>query len=141
MSDKKSRFTAVKEKLDSNFDSSDEIEEQDQESETNQAGKGENNSTGAAIEKANQKPKPAIEPVSTIKTAEVRMTRKTTAMPLALALAVKELKDRRNLAIQKGKGRTTDDDIIVEALKLFFSQKGEYRESLDLAENRLRTYS
>lgn len=55
-------------------------------------------------------------------------TRKAFTIPLFLDLAMKELKNKRNLQrqISREKGRVTDDDIIREALEMMFAQQGEF---------------
>lgn len=71
------------------------------------------------------------------------MTRKTTTMPLLLDLAVKELKNRRNLArkfANKGTSKTTEDDIVIEALNYFFKQSGEINDCLTAAKSQIQTF-
>lgn len=137
----KNRFTAVKEKMDSNFDSSLENDDQYQNEEIKNASENKTNQSDENVEKLPKVSKPSIKSAPAKVAVDDRITRKTIGMPLALALAVKEIKERRNLALQKGKGRTTDDDIVVEALQLYFNQSGEFIESLELAETKLRNYS
>jgi hypothetical protein len=54
---------------------------------------------------------------------EMPVTRKTTALPLVLDIAIKEVKERRNIAnkIKRSK-KITEDDVVIEALELYFKQ-------------------
>ena len=67
-------------------------------------------------------------------------TRKTTALPLVLDLAIKEVKERRNIAskIKKSK-KITEDDVVVEALELYF-KKAENKSFLEAAYEKLKYF-
>jgi hypothetical protein len=71
---------------------------------------------------------------------EIPAMRKTTAIPLVLDLAIKEVKERRNIAgkIQKTK-KITEDDVIVEALELYFG-KAENKSCLEAATEKLKYF-
>ncbi len=68
---------------------------------------------------------------------EIPTTRKTTALPLVLDIAIKEVKERRNIAskIKKSK-KITEDDVVVEALELYF-KKSENKSFLAAAYEKL----
>jgi len=68
---------------------------------------------------------------------EIPTTRKTTALPLVLDIAIKEVKERRNIAskIKKSK-KITEDDVVVEALELYF-KKAENKSYLEAAYEKL----
>lgn len=65
-------------------------------------------------------------------------TRKTTALPLVLDIAIKEVKERRNIAskIKKSK-KITEDDVVIEALELYF-KKAENKSYLEAAYEKLK---
>ena len=69
---------------------------------------------------------------------EIPTTRKTTALPLVLDIAIKEVKERRNIAskIKKSK-KITEDDVVVEALELYF-KKAENKSYLEAAYEKLK---
>lgn len=69
---------------------------------------------------------------------EIPTTRKTTALPLVLDIAIKEVKERRNIAskIKKSK-KITEDDVVVEALELYF-KKPENKSFLEAAYEKLK---
>src|SRR5215204_5608749 len=71
---------------------------------------------------------------------EIPTTRKTTALPLVLDLAIKEVKERRNIAskIIKSK-KITEDDVVVEALELYF-KKAENKSFLEAAYEKLKYF-
>jgi hypothetical protein len=71
---------------------------------------------------------------------EIPTTRKTTALPLVLDLAIKEVKERRNIAskIKKSK-KITEDDVVVEALELYF-KKAENKSFLEAAYEKLKYF-
>lgn len=68
---------------------------------------------------------------------EIPTTRKTTALPLVLDIAIKEVKERRNIAnkINKSK-KITEDDVVIEALELYF-KKTENKSFLEAAYEKL----
>jgi hypothetical protein len=72
---------------------------------------------------------------------EIPTTRKTTALPLVLDLAIKEVKERRNIAskIKKSK-KITEDDVVVEALELYF-KKAENKSFLEAAYEKLKYFA
>lgn len=52
---------------------------------------------------------------------EIPITRKTTALPLVLDIAIKEVKERRNIASKINRSKKiTEDDVVIEALELYF---------------------
>lgn len=69
---------------------------------------------------------------------EIPTTRKTTALPLVLDIAIKEVKERRNIAskIKKSK-KITEDDVVIEALELYF-KKAENKSYLEAAYEKLK---
>lgn len=69
---------------------------------------------------------------------EIPTTRKTTALPLVLDIAIKEVKERRNIAskIQKSK-KITEDDVVIEALELYF-KRAENKSYLEAAYAKLK---
>jgi hypothetical protein len=71
---------------------------------------------------------------------EIPTTRKTTALPLVFDIAIKEVKERRNIAskIKKSK-KITEDDVVVEALELYF-KKAENKSYLDAAYEKLKNF-
>ena len=75
-----------------------------------------------------------------MKANEIPTTRKTTALPLVLDLAIKEVKERRNIAskIIKSK-KITEDDVVVEALELYF-KKAENKSFLEAAYEKLKYF-
>jgi len=69
---------------------------------------------------------------------EIPTTRKTTALPLVLDIAIKEVKERRNIASKINKSKKiTEDDVVVEALELYF-KKSENKSFLESAYQKLR---
>jgi hypothetical protein len=69
---------------------------------------------------------------------EIPTTRKTTALPLVLDIAIKEVKERRNIASRLNKSKKiTEDDVIVEALELYFN-KAENKSFLESANEKLK---
>ena len=69
---------------------------------------------------------------------EIPTTRKTTALPLVLDIANKEVKERRNIASKINKSKKiTEDDVVVEALELYF-KKAENKSFLDAAYEKLK---
>lgn len=71
---------------------------------------------------------------------EIPTTRKTTCLPLVLDLAIKEVKERRNIAskIIKSK-KITEDDVVVEALELYF-KRAENKSFLEAASEKLKYF-
>lgn len=71
---------------------------------------------------------------------EIPTTRKTTALPLVLDIAIKEVKERRNIAskIKKSK-KITEDDVVVEALELYF-KKAENKSCLEAAYEKIKYF-
>ncbi len=69
---------------------------------------------------------------------EIPTTRKTTALPMVLDLAIKEVKERRNIAgkFKKSK-KITEDDVVIEALELYFN-KAENKSCLEAANEKLK---
>lgn len=68
---------------------------------------------------------------------ETPTTRKTTALPLVLDIAIKEVKERRNIASKfKKLKKITEDDVVVEALELYF-KKAENKSFLEAAYEKL----
>ncbi len=71
-------------------------------------------------------------------TNEIPTTRKTTALPLVLDIAIKEVKERRNIASKiNNSKKITEDDVVVEALELYF-KKAENKSFLEAAQEKLR---
>ena len=69
---------------------------------------------------------------------EIPTTRKTTALPLVLDIAIKEVKERRNIASKINKSKKiTEDDVVVEALELYF-RKAENKSFLEAAYEKLK---
>lgn len=69
---------------------------------------------------------------------EIPTTRKTTALPLVLDIAIKEVKERRNIASKfKKLKKITEDDVVVEALELYF-KKAENKSFLEAAYEKLK---
>jgi 3-phenylpropionate/cinnamic acid dioxygenase small subunit len=69
---------------------------------------------------------------------EILTTRKTTALPLVLDLAIKDVKARRNIASKfKKSKKITEDDVVVEALELYF-KKAENKSYLEAAYEKLK---
>ncbi len=72
------------------------------------------------------------------KTNEIPTTRKTTALPLVLDIAIKEVKERRNIASKiNNSKKITEDDVVVEALEFYF-KKAENKSFLEAAQEKLR---
>ena len=68
---------------------------------------------------------------------EIPITRKTTALPLVLDIAIKEVKERRNIASKiKRSKKITEDDVVIEALELYF-KKAENKSYLESAYEKL----
>jgi gas vesicle protein len=68
---------------------------------------------------------------------EIPTTRKTTALPLVLDIAIKEVKERRNIASKiKRSKKITEDDVVIEALELYF-KKAENKSYLEAAYEKL----
>ena len=68
---------------------------------------------------------------------EIPITRKTTALPLVLDIAIKEVKERRNIASKiKRSKKITEDDVVIEALELYF-KKAENKLYLEAAYEKL----
>jgi hypothetical protein len=68
---------------------------------------------------------------------EIPITRKTTALPLVLDIAIKEVKERRNIASKiKRSKKITEDDVVIEALELYF-KKAENKSYLEAAYEKL----
>jgi hypothetical protein len=122
----KNRFSAVKEQMSANLQENSDNEEELDESNGAETGASETNGNGK-----NKRTEPRNEP---------KMTRKTMTIPVVLDVAVKELKDSRNLGRQKGTSKNTEDEIITEALNYFFIQKGEFKEALEAAEIKVSKY-
>ena len=73
-----------------------------------------------------------------LQTNEIPTTRKTTALPLVLDIAIKEVKERRNIASKiNNSKKITEDDVVVEALELYF-KKSENKSFLEAAQEKLR---
>lgn len=71
-------------------------------------------------------------------TNEIPTTRKTTALPLVLDIAIKEVKERRNIASKiNNSKKITEDDVVVEALELYF-KKAENKSFLEAAQEKIR---
>jgi hypothetical protein len=69
---------------------------------------------------------------------EIPTTRKTTALPLVLDIAIKEVKERRNIASKfKKSKKVTEDDVVVEALELYF-KKAENKSFLEAAYEKIK---
>lgn len=69
---------------------------------------------------------------------EIPTTRKTTALPLVLDIAIKEVKERRNIASKINKSKKiTEDDVVVEALESYFG-KTENKSFLEAAYEKLK---
>lgn len=69
---------------------------------------------------------------------EIPTTRKTTAIPLVLDIAIKEVKERRNIASKiKRSKKITEDDVVIEALELYF-KKTENKSYLEAAYEKLQ---
>ena len=69
---------------------------------------------------------------------EIPTTRKTTALPLVLDIAIKEVKERRNISSRFNKSKKiTEDDVVVEALELYF-KKAENKFFLEAAYGKLK---
>jgi hypothetical protein len=69
---------------------------------------------------------------------EIPTTRKTTALPLVLDIAIKEVKERRNIASKFNKSKKiTEDDVVIEALELYF-KKAENKSYLESANEKLK---
>ena len=69
---------------------------------------------------------------------EIPITRKTTALPLVLDIAIKEVKERRNIASKiNGSKKITEDDVVIEALELYF-KKAENKSYLESAYEKLK---
>lgn len=133
----KNRFSKLNEVMAENLKNKQELGIEE-EGEVNNPAK----SDGAEDDGSESKIKPDKQPPSK-PAADIRLTRKTTSMPLVLDLAIKELKERRNLVRQverKEKGKTTEDDIMIEALEFFFNQEGEFSECLAAANNKLMVF-
>lgn len=85
-------------------------------------------------------PKTAKKTSETIKaeTKEIPTTRKTTALPLVFDIAIKEVKERRNIASKiKRSKKITEDDVVIEALELYF-KKAENKSCLQSAYEKLK---
>jgi hypothetical protein len=68
---------------------------------------------------------------------EIPITRKTTALPLVLDIAIKEVKERRNIASKINRSKKiTEDDVVIEALELYF-KKAENKSYLESAYEKL----
>ncbi len=68
---------------------------------------------------------------------EIPITRKTTALPLVLDIAIKEVKERRNIASKINRSKKiTEDDVVIEALELYF-KKAENKSYLEAAYEKL----
>lgn len=68
---------------------------------------------------------------------EIPTTRKTTALPLVLDIAIKEVKERRNIASKINRSKKiTEDDVVIEALELYF-KKAENKSYLEAAYEKL----
>ena len=81
--------------------------------------------------------KPSVKKNQT-QTYEMPTTRKTTALPLVLDIAIKEVKERRNIASKiNNSKKITEDDVVVEALELYF-RKAENKSFLEAAQEKLR---
>ena len=71
-------------------------------------------------------------------TNEMPTTRKTTALPLVWDIAIKEVKERRNIASKiNNSKKITEDDVVVEALELYF-RTAENKSFLEAAQEKLR---
>lgn len=69
---------------------------------------------------------------------EIPTTRKTTALPLVLDIAIKEVKERRNIASKfKKSKKITEDDVVIEALEFYFKQ-AKYKSYLESAKEKLK---
>ena len=69
---------------------------------------------------------------------EIPITRKTTALPLVLDIAIKEVKERRNIASKINRSKKiTEDDVVIEALELYF-KKAENKSYLESAYEKLK---
>ena len=68
---------------------------------------------------------------------EIPITRKTTALPLVLDIAIKEVKERRNIASKINRSKKiTEDDVVIEALELYF-KNAENKSYLEAAYEKL----
>ena len=71
-------------------------------------------------------------------TIDMPTTRKTTALPLVLDIAIKEVKERRNIASKiNNSKKITEDDVVVEALEMYF-KKAENKSFLEAAQEKIR---
>jgi hypothetical protein len=69
---------------------------------------------------------------------EIPTTRKTTALPLVLDIAIKEVKERRNIASKfKKSKKITEDDVVIEALEFYFKQ-AKNKSYLESAKEKLK---
>ena len=92
--------------------------------------------TKVEIEKPSTPSKKALEKTKG-QVSEIPTTRKTTALPLVLDIAIKEVKERRNIASKfKKSKKITEDDVVVEALELYF-RKAENKSYLEAAYEKL----
>lgn len=92
--------------------------------------------TKIEIEKPSKSSKKALEKTKG-QANEIPITRKTTALPLVLDIAIKEVKERRNIASKiKRSKKITEDDVVIEALELYF-KKAENKSYLEAAYEKL----
>lgn len=92
--------------------------------------------TKVEIEKPSKPSKKALEKTKG-QVDEIPTTRKTTALPLVLDIAIKEVKERRNIASKiKRSKKITEDDVVIEALELYF-KKAENKSYLEAAYEKL----
>jgi hypothetical protein len=93
--------------------------------------------TKVEIKQSSKPLKKALEKTSE-QVNEIPITRKTTALPLVLDIAIKEVKERRNIASKiKRSKKITEDDVVIEALELYF-KKAENKSYLESAYEKLK---
>ena len=114
----------------------DEDDKRETEQETDQANLP-SRETKVEIKQSSKPLKKALEKTSE-QVNEIPITRKTTALPLVLDIAIKEVKERRNIASKiKRSKKITEDDVVIEALELYF-KKAENKSYLESAYEKLK---
>lgn len=110
-------------------------------SETSRKGSDKDSAIDLSLEQSESRKQTPILLTPKIKVDEkIPTTRKTTALPLVLDIAIKEAKERRNIANKiKRTKKITEDDVVVEALQLYF-RKTENRSFLDAAYEKLKSF-
>ena len=126
------RFSDIAKQMGAKVDEADKRETEQETAQANLPSR----ETKVEIKQSSKPLKKALEKTSE-QVNEIPITRKTTALPLVLDIAIKEVKERRNIVSKINRSKKiTEDDVVIEALELYF-KKAENKSYLEAAYEKL----